>query len=159
LDPDAYAWPLFSGLDIARDMELHPSQQGAVILDGWGGVHPVPVNIESNPVYFATNRISNLDNTPRYMVGMPYITMGFDDPITEVEEDARDVFGSDAASIFKDLEFSSCDAGFYVLDRFGAVFAFGTAREDAASILPRFEGAPYFFPLLLAQDMEVFVNN
>ena len=159
LDPAGYAWPFFAGLDISRDMELHSSQEGVVILDRWGGVHPVPVSVETNPVYFATNRISNLSDTPRYMVGMPYVTTGFDDPTTEIKEDDSAVFGSDAASIFKDLEFSSCDGGFYVLDRFGGVFAFGAAREDESSVTPRFEGAPYFFPFPFAEDMEVFENR
>ncbi|MCA9431765.1 MAG: hypothetical protein KC940_14745, partial [Candidatus Omnitrophica bacterium] len=53
LDPGAYVWPYFQGLDIARDLELHPSQQGAIVLDGWGGIHPVPVDDPANPVHFA----------------------------------------------------------------------------------------------------------
>ena len=48
LDPTAYVWPFFPGLDIARDIELHGTQQGVVILDGWDGIHPVPVDIVTN---------------------------------------------------------------------------------------------------------------
>ncbi|MCA9450273.1 MAG: hypothetical protein KC931_24335, partial [Candidatus Omnitrophica bacterium] len=151
LDPDmnngGYAWPFFPGLDIARDAEIHPSKQGVIILDGWGGIHPVPVDVESNPVYFANNRVSNADPTPIYMVGLPYIVTGFDNPETPEDEGDASTYGIDAASIFKDLEYCGDGTdGFYTLDGFGAIFAFGTSRPDPQVLLGPFPGGPYFFP-------------
>lgn len=159
LDPTGYVWPFFPGLDIARDAELHTSQIGLVILDGWDGIHPVPVKLEDNPVYFATNRVSNADPTPVSMVGMPYIALGFDDPSTGGDEGDAATYGIDTASIFKDLEFSHCGDGLYTLDKFGAVFALGAARVDPMEVSAPFTGSPYFFPFLYAEDMEVFAGN
>ncbi|MCB9783103.1 MAG: carboxypeptidase-like regulatory domain-containing protein [Candidatus Omnitrophica bacterium] len=156
LDPTAYLWPFFTGLDIARDLELHPMGTGVVILDGWGGVHPVPVDEESNPVYFANNRVSNMDETPLSSVGLPYITSGFDNPSTEVDESDEETYGRDAASIFMDLEFTACESGLYTLDRFGGVFGLGAARENPDDPIPPFAGSPYFFPDQLAVDAEFF---
>ena len=160
LDPDAYIWPFFKGLDIARDMELYPTQEGVVIFDGWGGIHPVPVDIESNPVYFANNRISNADDTPLQTVGMPYVTSGFDDPTTsgigEIESNPAQ-YGPDAESIFTDLEFSAgCPDGLYTLDKFGGVFVLGAARDDETEAIPHFGNSPYFLPFLYAEDIEIF---
>ena len=157
LDPTAYVWPFFWGLDIARDMELHPTQQGVVILDGWDGIHPVPVDVESNPVYFANNRVSNADDTPVQTVGLPYVTKGFDDPDTVPLEDQESVAGFDVASIFTDLEFSvGCEIGMYTLDKFGGVFVLGDARRSPGEPIPVFDDSPYFFPFLYAEDMELF---
>jgi hypothetical protein len=159
LDPTGYVWPFFPGLDIARDAELHASQIGLAILDGWDGIHPVPVKLENNPVYFAANRVSNADPTPKSMVGMPYIVHGFDDPSTSLDEGDAFTFGVDAASIFQDLEFSNCGDGLYTMDKFGAVFALGGARVDPMEVSAPFTGSPYFFPFLYAEDMEVFAGN
>ena len=155
LDPTGYVWPFFMGLDIARDMELHPNQGGVIILDGWDGIHPVPVDVETNPVFFANNVVSATDSTPAQAVGMPYVTTGFDDPNTA--EDESVVLDIDGASIFADLEFSAgCPGGgLYTLDRFGGVFVLGGAAERwrAGS---RLRHSPYFFPFLYAEDMEMF---
>lgn len=165
LDPAAYAWPFFPGLDILRDVELEPIQENGVILfDGWGGIHPVPVADEDNPVYFANNRASNSNPSPVYTRGMPYLLGGYDDPMTEVDESNSDpsepdAIGRDVASIFTDLEFSFCAGGFYTLDRFGGVFAFGTARGDEDIVTAPFSGSPYFFPNKLAIDMEFFPTD
>jgi hypothetical protein len=159
LDPDAYVWPFFPGLDIARDMELHPSKSGVVILDGWGGIHPVPVDDSSNPVYFANNRQSREDSAPLSPAGMPYITGGFDNPVTPEDESDPSVMGPDVASIFKDFEFSNCPDGFYLLDCFGGVFTFGGARATPDSAEPRFSGGPYFFPMPFAVDQEIFTSD
>lgn len=158
LDPTAYAWPFFPGLDIARDIELHPTQQGVVILDGWGGIHPVPDNRTDNPVFFANNLRPDMPTQPITTTGMPYLIMGFDDPSTEaVNEGNPNVFGIDAASIFVDLDFSAgCDDGFYTLDRFGAVFVFGSAREVDSEPSPQFQNTPYFFPHPFVEDLELF---
>jgi hypothetical protein len=158
LDPDFYVWPFFVGLDIARDMEPVSSLQGVVILDGWDGIHPVPVNVESNPVFFARNIVSASDPTPAQAVGLPYITAGFDNPNTMgVDESDEDLIGIDVASIFADLEFSvGCADGLYTLDRFGGVFALGAVREMESQPVPGYGNSPYFFPLLYAEDMEVF---
>jgi hypothetical protein len=72
----------FPSLDITRAATLDPSRQGIIILDGWGGIHPVPNDIEDSPVYFANNRVSGTDSTLLFTVGMPYIDAGFDDPTT-----------------------------------------------------------------------------
>jgi hypothetical protein len=150
-DPGYYVWPFFPGLDIARDLELHPTQQGAVILDGWDGIHPVPVDVPSNPVWFARNE--DQLGGPAQMVGMPYIVMGWDDPSTPETENTLD-----AHSIFTDLEFSAgCpNGGLYTLDKFGGVFALGKSRSEETDPSPGFGGSPYFFPFLYAEDMEVF---
>jgi len=155
LDAESYVWPFFEGLDIARDMELHQSQEGVVVLDGWGGIHPVPVDLESNPVFFANNRVSQEDPTPISMVGMPYITAGADDLAGNPDPD----WANDATSIFADLEFTTCEGGFYTLDKFGGVFAFGKARPEDGALTPNFGGGPYFFPFLYAVDMEVFAHD
>jgi len=148
LDPSIYAVPFFPGLDIARDIELHPSGEGLIVFDGWGGVHPVPADIPDNPVYFATG----LDGT--ITVGLPYVTSGFDDPSTSVDEGDPTVYGADAASIFIDLVFCPDGLGFYTLDRFGGIFALGSTRSNPDSVVPDFENAPYFFPNPFAVDLE-----
>jgi hypothetical protein len=158
IDPVGYVWPFFPGLDIARDMEVYPTLQGVVIFDGWGGIHPVPVNIESNPVFFANNVTSATDPTPLQPVGMPYVVDGFDDPNTVGTDEGDDTtYGIDAASIFTDLEFSiDCSSGLYTLDKFGGVFVLGDSRPDANDPTPDYGGSPYFFPYLYAEDMELF---
>jgi len=161
LDPTAYVWPFFPGLDIARDMELHSTQQGVVILDGWDGIHPVPVDVESNPVFFANNKLSLADPTPAQLVGLPYVTVGFDDPETSPDDESNtDQFGFDATSIFTDLEFSAgCSDGMYTLDKFGGVFVLGSARVDPNVSTPAFDNSPYFHPYLYAEDMELFAGD
>jgi hypothetical protein len=161
LDPIGYIWPFFPGLDIARDMELYPSQQGVVILDGWDGIHPVPVDVESNPVFFANNVVSASDSTPLQSVGMPYVVGGFDDPDTMgTDEGDETTYGIDAASIFTDLEFSvGCSDGLYTLDSFGGVFVLGAARPNLTEPVPQYGNSPYFFPFLYAEDMEIFPRN
>jgi hypothetical protein len=157
LDPNGYVWPFFRGLDIARDAELHSTLQGVVILDGWDGIHPVPVDVESNAVYFANNRVSNLDDSPVQTLGMPYVVRGYNDPATEEEESNTDAFGYDATSIFTDLEFTlGCADGIYTLDKFGGVFALGAARLVDTEVAAPFGNSPYFFPFLYAEDIEVF---
>jgi len=160
LDPTGYVWPFFKGLDIARDAELFKTQEGLVILDGWDGIHPVPVDVETNPVYFANNRASNADDTPLQEVGLPYVTNGFDDPDTPDIESDREAFGFDAESVFADLEFSAgCNDGLYTLDKFGGIFAFGSARTNEKEPFPQFGGSPYFFPFLYAEDIELFAGD
>ncbi|MCA9416977.1 MAG: hypothetical protein KC917_11930, partial [Candidatus Omnitrophica bacterium] len=160
LDPEGYAWPFFVGLDIARDMELHPTQGGVVILDGWGGIHPVPVDSETSPVFFANNAVSATDSTPLQSVGMPFIVTGFDDPATP-SIDERETLDIDGASIFTDLEFSAgCpNSSLYTLDKFGGIFVLGTARADESNPMPDFENSPYFYPYLYAEDMEFFSSD
>ncbi len=156
LDPAAYVWPFFKGLDIARDAELHPTEEGVVLFDGWGGIHPVPVDQPSNPVFFANNRDPNDPSEMITTVGMPYITAGFP-PTTLKGEEAIAI---DAASIFADLEFSAgCGNGFYTLDKFGGVFAFGAARSEPDNLMPPFSGSPYFYPDQLAVALEVFAGD
>jgi hypothetical protein len=157
LDPASYVWPFFPGLDIARDMELHQTQQGVVILDGWDGIHPVPVNEITNPVWFARNEDPmNLGN-PAQTVGMPYIVLGFDDPSTMgSDEGDGSAFGIDAESIFTDLEFAEGCQGLYTLTKHGAVFVLGDARPVETEPIPGYGNSPYFFPFLYAEDMEVF---
>ena len=161
LDPLGYVWPFFPGLDVARDIELHPSQAGVVILDGWDGIHPVPVDVESNPVFFANNTLPGTNgDIPAQAVGLPYVTAGFDDPETPEIENDRIAFGNDAASVFTDLEFAAgCPNGLYTLDRYGGVFVLGSARNTESDPTPDFSGSPYFFPFLYAADMEVFAYD
>ncbi|MCB9768722.1 MAG: hypothetical protein H6752_11045 [Candidatus Omnitrophica bacterium] len=158
LDPGAYPWPFFYGMDIARDLELFPTQEGAVILDGFDGIHPVPWNVEGNPVFFATNRLSVQDPSYVQLFGLPYVTYGVDDPTTpEIDEGDPRVVGIDAASIFTDLEFSAgCGYGLYTMDKYGGVFALGTARKEESEVSFNTPGAPYFFPFLLAEDLEFY---
>jgi hypothetical protein len=158
LDPDAYAWPFFPGLDIARDMELHPSDQGVAILDGWDGIHPVPVSVGSNPVFFAKNAVSESNLAYRSANGMPYIVAGFDEPATVPDDESNPaIFGADAYSVFIDLEFSAgCQDGLYTLNRFGGIFTLGAARKVADDPGAGFGDSPYFFPNLYARDIEIF---
>lgn len=155
LDPAAYAWPFFPGLDILRDAELFPgTNEGLVIFDGWGGIHPVPVDATSSAVFYARNDDFNQPGDLLTTVGMPYIIWGFDDPATPVDESV----GVDASSIFIDFEFSpGCpESGFWTLDRFGAVFCFGSVRSDPANISSPFAGGPYLFPFPSMVGLEVF---
>jgi hypothetical protein len=154
LDPAVYSAPFFEGLDIARDIELHPTLEGLLVFDGWGGIHPVPVDAPDNPVYFANNRVSPTDPTPIFNVGLPYIVGGFDNPDTEIDEGDASVYGIDAASIFVDLVFCQEGDGFYTLDKFGGIFAFGSTRSDADLVSPNFQNAPFFFPSQYAVDLE-----
>lgn len=114
--------------------------------------------MESNAVYYANNRVSNSDPTPIYMVGLPYILTGFDNPETPgVDEGDPSTYGIDAASIFKDLEYCGDGTdGFYTLDGFGAIFAFGTSRPDPENLMGPFPGGPYFFPCPYGVDFETF---
>jgi formylglycine-generating enzyme required for sulfatase activity len=150
-----YSWPFFPGWDIARDMELMPvTGDGLVIFNGWGGIHPVPAFDRTNAVYYLTNRDPAHPGHVLTTVGMPYVVAGFDDPDTPADESDPALFGIDAASIFTDLEFCRTGDGIYTMDKFGAVFAFGSARAMPDSTAPPFTHIPYFFPFLWAQDME-----
>lgn len=156
LDGGAYVWPFFPGLDIARDIELHPTQQGLVVLDGWGGIHPVPVDRVTNPVYFTRNddplHPGNLITT----VGMPYVVNGFDDPSTPQDEGNEALYGIDAESIFVEFDFSPhCPNGFYTLDRWGGVFTFGGARKTPDSTGAAWT-SPYFFPQMYGKKLIVY---
>jgi hypothetical protein len=143
LEPDpgqgGYVYPFFPGLDIARDIEIYPvTQQGLVVFDGWGGIHPVPVEVVSNPVFYTRNDDPGNPGNLITTVGMPYIIAGFDDPETGADESNAALFGIDAFSIFYDFEFSAgCpESGFYTLDKNGGVFVFGGARPDSNSTAP-----------------------
>jgi hypothetical protein len=154
LDP-ATVYPFFPGLDIARDLEVHPNTQTSVIIyDGWGGTHPVPVSGDA--------AVGFIENTGPFAaaVGLPYVQAAFDDPSTEgVDEGSQDI---DVNSVFRDLEFclastNDSNAGVYVMDAFGGIFAFGSTRVvgmQSTSPAPMLTGAPYFFPNLYAEDME-----
>ncbi len=152
-----YIWPFFPGQDIARDAEIFPgSQQGLVIFDGWGGIHPVPVDIPSNPVFFTRNEDPENPGALITTVGMPYIVTGFDDPETGVDEGDPAFYGADAYSIFTDFDFSvGCpEGGFYTLDKFGGIFVFGSARVAPENLLPA-----WTLPFVTTQnaiDMELF---
>jgi len=165
LDPDpergGYVWPYFAGLDIARDAELYPeTQEGLVVFDGWGGIHPVPVDVRSNAVFFTRNEDPNAPpGTLITTVGMPYLVIGFDDPETQQDEGDANTYGADAYSIFNDFEFSAgCpDGGFYTLDKFGAVYVFGSARTMPDWLFPAWR-IPYVTSQN-AQDIELFAGN
>ncbi|MCA9416058.1 MAG: hypothetical protein KC917_07300, partial [Candidatus Omnitrophica bacterium] len=111
-----------------------------------------------NPVFFATNRLSVQDPSYVQLFGLPYVTYGVDDPTTpEIDEGDPRVVGIDAASIFTDLEFSAgCGYGLYTMDKYGGVFALGTARKEESEVSFNTPGAPYFFPFLLAEDLEFY---
>ncbi|MCB9770172.1 MAG: hypothetical protein H6752_18390 [Candidatus Omnitrophica bacterium] len=147
-------YPFFMGLDIARDIELHPvgtAVAGLAIYDGWGGVHPVPVEDT------AGGRVGFLRNDPPITtVGLPYIQGGFDDPSTGEDEGNPAEVGIDVGSIFRDLEFCQAPTGdgIYVMDSFGGLFAFGNTRLTPDSVATRFSNSPYFFPNPLAVDVE-----
>jgi hypothetical protein len=164
LEPDpgqgGYVWPFFPGLDIARDIEVFaPTQEGAVVFDGWGGIHPVPVNDDTNAVFYTRNEDPIL-HTPITTVGMPYIVDGFDDPETGADEGDDSLFGIDVYSIFVDFEFSAgCpDGGFYTLDKNGGVFVFGTARPNASSTSPAWP-LPDLSATQNGQDIELFAAD
>lgn len=160
LNPFGYVWPFFPGLDIARDCELHLSKKGVVILDGWGGIHPVPVDQPSNPVFFTTNRNPQAPDTLLTTVGLPYITIGFDDPATATDEGNPTLVGADVASIFNDFEFCrGGQLGCYVMDRFGSVFALGASRATPDMLQPPFANAPMFFPSPIAEDLETLSRD
>lgn len=157
------AYPFWQGLDIGRDIELHPSggaTDGVGIYDGFGGVHPVPVNNHSSGVQFLRN-----EGTGASTVGLPYLVLGFDDPAT-VEDDVA-TNGIDVESIFKDLEFCTIfgspgkggavgtGGGAYVLDAFGGVFVLGNTRLNGPDVsTPGFNNGPYFFPNPIVRDLE-----
>jgi hypothetical protein len=150
-------YPFFPGLDVARDIELHPSAPGTalVIYDGFGGVHPVPVDVES-PVRFLRNETAVNSGILLTTVGLPYLVDGFDNPDTMIDEGDTAVGAVDVNSIFTDIEFCQTGRGdgVYVMDKFGGVFAFGSTRAMPDSVAPQFTGSPYFFPNLWAVDME-----
>ena len=127
--PSETVYPFFMGLDISRDIELHPAgdrMSGLIILDGWGGVHPVPVPFaSSNQVSFVRNEFPAQTTT----TGLPYLIHAFDDPVTEEDESNTTDHGFDVHSIFLDLEFCSTGDGLYIMDRFGGIFTFGNTRN------------------------------
>jgi len=154
--PNGYVYPMFPGRDICRDAEIHPSREGLVVFDGWGGIHPVPVDQVSNPVYFTHNDDPLNPGSLITTTGMPYVVAGFDDPETpDDDESDSGLFGIDVYSIFTDFDFSAgCPDGFYTLDKFGAVFVFGSARVKPDDLSPA-------WPLQLissqnAIDMELY---
>jgi len=155
LDPAVYAWPFFPGMDIARDLEIHSTQQGATVLDGWGGIHPIPSDQPENPVYFSGNKDPNNPGHPLSGVGNPYIPFGFR-PVGMTKEEMEE----DAASIFIDLEFSAgCGDGLFVLDKFGGIFAMGSARESPDDPMAPFRDSPYFYPNQYAEAIELFAGD
>ncbi|MCA9430454.1 MAG: hypothetical protein KC940_08100, partial [Candidatus Omnitrophica bacterium] len=64
----------------------------------------------------------------------------------------------DAASIFTDLVFCLEGDGFYTLDKFGGIFAFGSTRADANNVTPNFTNAPFFYPAQNAVDLETILE-
>jgi len=169
LDPDSFVFPFFPGLDIARDVDmLHITTgvngtkgifdlAGIDILDGWGGIHPVPVNDPANPVFFTRNQDPNNPGTPISTVGMPYMVLGFDDPDTPENEANGELFGSDVFSIFIDFDFSlGCADGFYTLDKMGSVFAFGSTRATPSSLAVPFSTGPQFRAEQDVVNMQLF---
>jgi hypothetical protein len=149
-------YPFFPGLDIARDLELHPlgtPTAGLVIYDGWGGIHAVPNDIES-PVRFLRNETAINTGNLITTVGMPYLIMAFDDATTPGVNEG--VASLDVNSIFKDIEFcqDGQTEGAYTMDKFGGIFAFGSTRATPDNTAPRFSGVPYFYPFFYAEDME-----
>lgn len=156
LDGESYVWPFFPGLDIARDIELHPSQRGLVIFDGWGGIHPVPVDKVTNPVYFTRNDDPAHPGSLITIVGMPYVVNGFDDPSTPQDEGDEGLYGIDAESIFTEFDFSpSCPQGFYTLDKWGGIFTFGGARKSPGEIGATWPSV-YFFPHMYGRKLIVY---
>src|SRR3989344_3890747 len=154
--PDAYIWPFFAGMDIARDLELHPSQKGLVVFDGWGGIHPVPVDRVSNPVFYTRNDDPNDPGNLITTVGMPYIVEGFDNPETPQDEGNENIYGVDAESIFTGFNFSpGCQQGFYTLDEFGGVAVFGEVRRTSDNISSPFS-SPYFFPFMHGKKLVIY---
>jgi hypothetical protein len=78
-----------------------------VVFDGCGGIHPVPVDDVTNPVFYTRNEDPNNPAMSLTTVGMPYITLGFDDPETPADDESNAaLFGIDAFSIFVDFVFS-----------------------------------------------------
>ena len=151
-------YPFFRGLDIARDIELHPAGTnvaGLVIYDGWGGIHPVPVEFDTvnDPPQTQVAFLRNMAPAQTTTVGLPYIVAGFDDT-TGVAGGTGTVL--DVDSIFRDIEFCAASGGdgVYVMDAYGAVFAFGNTRAAADNVAPRFTGGPYFWPSKFARDLE-----
>ncbi len=158
LDPSCYGWPYFPGLDIARDVELFPgTEEGLVMLDGWGGIHPVPFNAPSNSVFYTRNENPDAFGALITTVGMPYIKFGFDDPETPQDESDSSTYGADVYSIFHDFEFSAgCpEGGFYTLDRNGVVYAFGSVRHQPDEIFSIWPITDYSSSQN-AQDIEFF---
>ena len=152
-----YGWPFFQGMDIARDIELFPvKQDGIAVFDGWGGIHPVPALDPTSVVYYLHNFDRNHPGSLLTTVGMPYITQAFDNPDTTPNEADPEAYGADVASIFVDLEFCTTGDGIYTLDRFGGVYAFGSARSIPESTSAPFPGGPYYFPYMWAVDLEPF---
>jgi hypothetical protein len=164
LEPDSdqggYVYPFFAGRDIARDIEIFPTtQQGLVVFDGWGGIHPVPVDDPANPVFYTRNDDPNNPGNLITTVGMPYVVLGFDDPETAADESNAALFGIDAFSIFVDFEFSAgCpDGGFYTLDKFGGVSVFGSARAQSSELAPAW--VLPFIATQNARDIELFAAD
>jgi hypothetical protein len=169
-EPGGYVWPFFPGLDIARDADLSRDfpmiagkgfalpLAGVVVFDGWGGIHPVPVDDPASPVFFTRNEDPAHPGNLISTVGMPYLVAGFDDPNTPEDESDAATYGIDAYSIFKDFDFSvGCPSGFYTLDKFGAVHVFGDARPLPDQIFP---GWPLpFIATQNAVDIELFSAN
>ncbi|MCG3198699.1 MAG: hypothetical protein GHCLOJNM_03203 [bacterium] len=152
LDPNL-PFPFFPGLDIARDIEVHPignPPTSLVVLDGWGGIHPVPARQESY-VRFLRNETAVDSHIPLTTVGMPYVTVGFDDPET-VPNEAES--SADVNSIFVDIEFCRTGDGIYTLDKFGGVYTFGSSRASPSYSGPPFGRSPYFYPFFWMEDIE-----
>ncbi len=152
-----YVWPFFPGQDIARDADIFPgSQQGLVVFDGYGGIHPVPVDIPTNPVFYTRNEDPSNPGNLITTVGMPYLVNGYDDPETPEDESDASTYGIDVNSIFLDFEWSAgCpDSGFYTLDKLGGVAVFGMARVTPDSLYPAWS-LPYIASMN-AIDFELF---
>ncbi|MCA9450989.1 MAG: hypothetical protein KC931_27965, partial [Candidatus Omnitrophica bacterium] len=119
-----------------------------------GGIHPVPVGFDlvNDPPLTQVAFLRNMAPAQTTNVGLPYIVAGFDD--NGSADPGNSVL--DVDSIFRDIEFCAASGGdgVYVLDAYGAVFAFGNTRAAAEGVAPRFTGGPYFFPAKLARDLE-----
>lgn len=156
--PTGYVWPYFPGLDIVRDVELFETQEGVVVYDGWGGIHPVPVNQPDNAVFFTRNEDSENPGNLITTVGMPYVVAGFDNPDSPEDESDPRQFGADAFSVFVDFDFSAgCLDAFYTLDRLGGIYAFGPARTSPSDLSAHFDTP--FIPNQKAVDIEFFAGH
>jgi len=133
--------PYWRGWDIARSIALAPGGGGYAVLDGWGGVHPVgniPA-VSGMPTWVGWDIARSIAFTPQ---GGLYLLDGFGGVWTSGRAARKGMpyFGWDIA---RDIVVWPGGNGYAVIDGFGGIHRFGSAKTPGATAyapIDRFRG-------------------
>lgn len=126
------------GVEMGRDFELAPSNQGTYILTNWGPIHALGQTSLYGAPYFGTvwhplDFARDMELTPSgkgyYVLDCWGKVHAFGDAVWYGDLHLNSATGMD-------IEAAPDGKGYLILDQFGFVSGFGSAQEIAESLLP-----------------------